>query len=191
MIEQKIAAAKKIQKSKTKSNVCSKHHKLGQIETFGLAFIVILISVGFFLFVSFKSRQPVENPQVQYTNDKLSEDFVLSIRDVTIQDCDGFTVYDLIVDCGRDHRITCDSGQINSCTALNDSIKIMLDKTFVVRNTRFRFYSENLFDDNGNTLINVTNLNCTTKSRQGRTGQLVVKLYPYPVIAYLNMNICY
>jgi len=167
--------------------------KLGQIETFGLAFIVILISVGFFMFVSYKSRQTPSNPQQEFTNDKLAGDFVLSILDVSVEDCGGFSVRNLLVDCARDKRIKCGIGsnEISSCIAVNKSITIMLNKTFMVRETKFRFYSENLYDVNGKDLINITNRNCTSTSRKGTAGVIPLTLYPDPRTVYLKMNICY
>jgi hypothetical protein len=167
----------------------------GQIETFGLAFIIVLISIGFFIFVSFKSQQKQDNPQKEFTNDKLASDFALAILDVSVDDCREFTVQDLIIDCGRDHRINCVDanaccGDSNSCVALNKSIGIMLNKTFVVRNTKFRFYSENLIYE-GNELLNFTNLNCTASSSQGRAGEARIPLYPVPTNVYLTLNICY
>jgi len=173
-----------------------KKRKLGQIETFGLAFIVILISVGFFIFVSFKSRQTVDNPQSDYTNEKLAEDFVLSVLDVTVKDCNGFSVNDLVVDCARDNRIICVNGD-SSCVAVNKSIYFMLNKTFMARNTRFRFYSENIYDPSQNVnnnnvdLINISYLNCTPTSRQGPAGKATIPLHPDPRVVYLKMNICY
>jgi hypothetical protein len=167
--------------------------KLGQIETFGLAFIVILISVGFFMFVSYKSRQTPSNPQQEFTNDKLAGDFVLAIGSVTVQDCESFTVRELVVDCARDNRIKCGIGanEKSSCVAVNESITIMLNKTFMIRDTKFRFYSENLYDINGKTLINITYRNCTSNSRKGQGGVMVIPLHPDPRVVYLRMNICY
>jgi len=168
--------------------------RLGQIETFGLAFIVILISIGFFIFVSFKSGQPKDNPQKEFTNDKLANDFVLSILDVSVQDCDRYTVKDLIIDCARDHRINCQgisgSNDISSCVAVNESINVMLNRTFMASRTKFMFYSENMYYK-GLELINVTNLNCTVNSRQGQRGVAIISLYPAPTNVYLNMDICY
>jgi hypothetical protein len=171
----------------------------GQIETFGLAFIVILISIGFFIFVSFKSGQPKENPQKEFTNDKVANDFVLAILDVSVQECPKYTVDDLIKDCARDHRICCgnvgaacggNADEISSCMAVNKSIDTMLNRTFMVTHTKFRFYSENLFYKNKE-LLNITTLNCTSNSRQGQKGVAVISLYPTSVDVYLNLNICY
>ena len=197
MADEKIIG-KKIQEKKRHVHKASnmnvierKHHKFGQIETFGLIFIVILISLGFFIFVSFKSRQTVDNPQTDYTNEKLSEDFVLSILDVTVKDCDGFTVNDLIVDCARDQRISCKNGAQSSCDAVNESISTMLNKTIMARKVRFRLYSENIYDLNGNNLMNITYLNCTPTSRQGPAGKATIPLHPDPRVVYIKMNICY
>ena len=166
----------------------TKTRKRGQIEVFGLAFIVILISIGFFIYVSMKSQQKQDNPQKEYTNDKLANDFVLSILDVNIANCKEFTVKDLIVDCARDRRIKCNG--IDSCLAVNESIRVMLNKTFMEQRSKFRFYSENLYYNNVE-LLNFTNLNCTQYARQGQRGVAIISLYPTPTNVYLNMNICY
>jgi len=175
----------------------SNKSKRGQIEAFGLTFIVILISIGFFIFISFKAGQPKENPQKEFTNDKLANDFVLSILDVSVQDCEQYTVKDLIIDCARDHRIYCkdtgsggDGSDIDSCIAVNKSIDTMLNRTFMTTRTKFRFYSENIYYE-GKELINITNLNCTSTSVQGQRGVAVISLYPASLNVYLNMNICY
>ena len=167
-----------------------KRNKLGQMEVFGLAFIVILISIGFFIFVSYKSQQKADNPQKEFTNDKVANDFVLSILYVSVEGCEQYSIQDLIIDCARDHRIEC-AGE-NSCIAVNESINELLNKTFKVKNYKFRFWSENLYYPGTSIdLINVSHLNCLANSRQGQRGMAVVSLYPTSRDVYLNMNICY
>jgi hypothetical protein len=164
-------------------------NKHGQMEVFGLAIIVILISIGFFIFVSYKARETVENPQKEFTNDKLANDFVLSIKYVSVEGCEEYSVEELIVDCARDHRMRC-AGE-ESCSAVNKSINKMLNETFWVTNTKIRFWSENLKDASGNDLLNVTYLNCNSSSRQGQRGFAIIPLYPTATDVYLNLNICY
>lgn len=166
----------------------------GQIETFGLAFIVILISIGFFIFISFKSQQEEKIPQIDFTVDKLASDFILAISDVNVENCEEYTIEDLIVDCARDKRIMCNG--YDSCEAVNESIYILLNKTFMEQNTAFRFYSENIKyeDESGQIqeLLNFTNRNCTEKSRrQGKAGTRIISLYPMQSNVYLSLNICY
>lgn len=168
--------------------------KKGQIEIFGLAFIVILVSIGFFIFLSFKSQEIPPTPRIDYTTDKIASDFILAIPEVNIEGCEEYTLEDLIVDCARDGRITC--GIYDSCIALNKSIAIMLNKTFIKTNTAFRFYSENLeykYNNYGQTgeLLNFSNLNCNENSLQGKSGTRIISLYPMQSNVYLNMNICY
>jgi len=166
-----------------------KDKRRGQIEMFGLAFIIVLISIGFFIFVSFKSQQKPVSPQKEFTNNKLANDFVLSMLDVNIAECPEFSVKDLIIDCARDSRLNC-GGSINSCEIVNRSIYIMLNKTFMVRNMAFRMYSEHLYAS-GRELVNITYLNCTAYSVQGQSGMAIISLYPAPGNVYLNMNLCY
>jgi hypothetical protein len=167
-----------------------KQGKRGQIETFGLAFIVILISIGFFIYVSYKSQQKTDNPQKEFTNDKLASDFVLSVIETSVEGCKEFTVKDLVIDCARDKRITC--GEEDSCTALSKSVNTMLNGTFMQRNIKFKFNSENLQGFDGNELLNVSYLGCgTASSSQGQSGIAIVSLYPVPGSVFLKMNICY
>ena len=180
-IDVKKMASRKIER---KINNISKG---GQIEMFGLAVIVILIFIGLFIFVSFRSQQKPDTAQKDYTNDKLANDFVLSILNVNIRECYTYTVKDLIIDCSRDHRVDCNG--MDSCIALNQTVNTLLEETFVSMNSRFRFYSENI-QYNGIELINITNLNCTPNMKQGQRGTAIISLYPDPRSVYINMNIC-
>ncbi|HYD03195.1 MAG TPA: hypothetical protein VEC16_02750 [Alphaproteobacteria bacterium] len=177
-----------------------KNRRRGQIEIFGLAIIVILVSIGFFIFISIKSQQPPSNPQKDFTNDKIANDFVLSIIDTNVYPCTEYTVKDLIVDCSRDRRIRCGSLGEDSCAALNRSVTLMINETFKERNYKFRFYSEGLlYSPPGCTgtssqctkeLFNITHLGCTSSSVQGQRGVSIISKYPAPGNVYLNLNIC-
>jgi hypothetical protein len=167
--------------------------KKGQIEMFGLAVIVILISIGFFIFVSFKSNQKPENVQKEFTTDKMADDFVLSILQVSVAECPQFSINDLIIDCVRDNRLEC--GFVKSCYALNRSINIMLNKTFEVQGRKFRFYSEGIKYHDGlqmhnYELLNITKGGCGITSNQGRAGRAIISTYPGPTVK-LYLNICY
>jgi|GEM_PF-2176568 len=166
-------------------------NRRAQIETFGLAFIVILISIGFFIFVSYKSQQKTDNPQKEFTNDKLANDFVLSVIETSVEDCKEFSVKDLVIDCARDHRLTC--GGMDSCAAVNESINAMLNETFMKRNIRFKFTSANLPTMDGSELLNISYLGCGNRSSsdQGQSGIAIITLYPVPQSVFLSMNICY
>jgi hypothetical protein len=68
------------------------------------------------------------------------------------------------------------------------------------RNTKFRFYSENLIyyppatisgGSKPEELFNVSHLGCSKYSTQGQRGVAIVSLYPIPKSVYLNINICY
>lgn len=172
----------------------------GQVEIFGLAFIVILISIGFFIYVSHKASTKADNPQKEFTDDKLPSDFILSILEVNAEDCPEFTIKDLIVDCARDRAIECGSYP-NSCLAVNDTIVLLLNQTFDVRGARYRFYSENLDEpidlnalppiSDPKELFNISRKNCNEKSLQGQAGSAIISLYPDPRVVKLNMNICH
>jgi len=163
----------------------------GQIEVFGLAFIVILITIGFFIYVSYKAQHKPENVQKEFTNDKVPSDFILAILDVSIEDCQEFTFKDLIIDCARDRKII-DCGGDNSCIALNKSVTKLLNTTFEARGMKYRFYSENLkypYDTNIE-LLNVASVGCNETSSQGKSGSAIISLYPSPTNVYINLNVC-
>jgi hypothetical protein len=156
---------------------------------FGLAMIVILISIGFLIYMSFRSQSKADSPQQEFTNDKSANDFVLSILQVSIDGCSKYTVQDLVIDCARDKKIFCNS--VNSCIKLNETVTILLQKTFMQTNTRFRFYSEGIVYNDAE-IFDMSYRNCTSKSpRQGTTGTAIIALYPEPRNVYLDMNICY
>ncbi|MGV8172153.1 MAG: hypothetical protein ACP5OA_05685 [Candidatus Woesearchaeota archaeon] len=170
----------------------------GQIEMFGLAFIIILITLGFFIYASLKSQEIKQNPQKEFTNDKMSNDFVLAILHVNVQGCSEYTIRELLIDCARDKLIYC-NGQ-DSCMALNDSVSIMLNKTFMSRDMSFRFYSKNLeftYTDwygipiSTEELFNVSYKGCNQNSIQGKSGWAAITLHPAPGEVYLYMNLCY
>jgi len=176
-----------------KNNINNTKHKvscksrLGQMEVFGLAVIVVLVSIGFFIFVSYKMNHKTDNPQAEFTNDKMANDFVLSIIDVTVSECPNYNIQDLIIDCAKNHQISC--GGEDSCIAVNRTIYLLLNKTFIERNAKFRLYSEKL-DYEGHELLNISNRNCTDGMSQGQRGLAIISLYPWPGNVNLNMNIC-
>ncbi len=169
-----------------------KNKRRGQIEAFGLAFIVILIVIGFFIYTGIKSQKQTPTPQKDYTKDKLASDFIMTIGNVNVENCEEYTVEELLTDCAKDKRILC--GGIDSCTAINKSIYMMLNRTFIETNTPFRLYSSNIkyinSDGQSEELFNFSNRNCTDKSNQGKAGSRVIILYPLPN-ANIYLNICY
>jgi hypothetical protein len=163
----------------------------GQIEMFGLAFIVILISIGFFIYVSIKSQETTPTPQKDFTKDKLASDFILAIGEVSMENCEQYDLEDLIIDCAKNNRINC--GENNSCITVNNSIALMLNSTFNVKGISYRFYSENLKypSSSSKELLNFSYRNCTETSPQGKSGTRIIRLYPIQANVFLNLNICY
>jgi len=124
----------------------------------------------------------------------MPNDFVLAILDVNVAECDDYDVEELIVDCARDRRINC--GGMTSCVALNRSVDMMLNKTFMSRDMAFRFYSENLEYNTmtGETLelFDVSYNGCSENSdNQGSSGWAAITLHPFPGEVYIYMNVCY
>lgn len=167
--------------------------KKGQIEMFGLAVIVVMFILGLFIYISFKANNTTVNPEKSFKEDKMPSDFVLAILHVNIEDCPQFTVNDMIIDCARDHRLSCNGK--NSCWAVNDSVTDMLNKTFEARGMKFRFYSKNLpyVDETGTVahfeLFNVSYMSCIEGVEQGKSGRAVISTYPAQTV-FLYLNVC-
>ncbi len=170
-----------------------KKNQKGQMEVFGLAVIVILISIGFFLYVSFKVKETPQTPQKDYTNDRMANDFVLAILNVNIDSCAPYTVEDLIIDCAKQRNIQCGYTSDNSCIVLNKTINTLIDSTFgtaTAPRAKLRMDSAGLMYENKE-LIDMKRGECTSKSRQGQRGTALISLYPEPSTVYINLNLCY
>ena len=104
----------KINWTKFQKNIRSKIHYLDKqftiVEWLTVLILAILISIGFFIYVSFKAKEQPESPQKDYVSDKLANDFVLSILNVNVAQCGDYSVETLIKDCARMRSIRCDGG---------------------------------------------------------------------------------
>lgn len=101
-----------------------------QTEIIGLVIIVMLIVVGFMLYVRFSLMAPKDNTKNEFTKAELATNMV-NVLMKTTTDCRDATVQDLLKDCATDGRISCisDSVSMRSCDYAQKIIKTMADST--------------------------------------------------------------
>ncbi|MEM4259656.1 MAG: hypothetical protein QXG00_00310 [Candidatus Woesearchaeota archaeon] len=118
-----------------------KKFKKSQIEIMGLAIIVVLVAIGTYLFFTLSSHIPKHTPK-NYIDDKLAQSYLLALLDTQI-DCGGipYSIQEFIVDCNKEKRIICNG--FTSCQQINKTIELILNKTFLVWNTKYRINIEN------------------------------------------------
>ncbi len=165
-----------------------KHHRItkrGQIEVFGLAAIVVLISLGFFFVVKYHITDTPVSVEKEYKYDKLASEFVTAVLKVNIRECPEYTIQDVLVDCGTNKRITCDG--ISSCEIFNSTITHLANETFMKRYESFRLYTEGLaLEDQAN----ISFRGCYQNTPKGQRGKSVLAKYPQPGTISLNVELC-
>ncbi len=163
--------------------------KKSQIEMFGLALIVILIIVGFFIFISFRQKIPVTDYKKSYIADETASNFVNSVVNVNPRECanNDYTLSDMLKFCARGDQISC-SGMGDPCQIANKTLFELANKTLIRQQFIFRLYTEGLSND---IVIRHSNpaLNCTGREK-GQMGVLPISLYPVPGHVYLKLEIC-
>jgi hypothetical protein len=107
----------------------------GQIEIMGLLVIVVLLSIGVYLFLVFGAKGALDRtPEIK--SDKLSADYALALLNTQIGCSGGMqTVQQLLVDCASVQGLSC--GGSSSCEALNNTIKKTLDNTLNAWNYKY------------------------------------------------------
>jgi hypothetical protein len=198
------------QMQRTKNIMLSKR---SQMEAFGLAVIVILIIIGFFIVVLFKNNQPKSEPQKEYTNDELATNFVNTIINVNVERCPQYTLGDLLVDCAsKKNALKCNSmfSYQGSCYAALWAMFMLTEVTFNSRNDAFILETEGLkWDDSyGNLYIDISDFSslvnsttyeiqisnpsrpCTDSMSRSKAGMMPLSLYPSPGTLYLKLSIC-
>lgn len=164
--------------------------KKSQIEMFGLALIVILIIVGFFIFISFRQKIPITDYKNSYIADETASNFVNSVVNVNPRECvdNDYTLSDMLKFCARGDPVSC-SGMTNACSIANKTLFEIANKTLIRQQFIFRLYTEGM----SATEINIRNsnpaLNCTGRGK-GQMGVLPISLYPVPGHVYLKLEIC-
>ena len=77
------------------------------MEAFGLAMIVILLTIGLFIYVSLRSNTPKSSPIKDYTTDEMAVNFINSLVSVSVEECYDYklTISDLVRYCATSENI--------------------------------------------------------------------------------------
>lgn len=167
-----------------------KHHKKGQMEMFGLIIIVIMISIGFFMYIAFKGKEKPNNFQQDFINEELPKNYVNSIVNVNIAECPSYTINDLIKDCATGRTINCAAQ--DSCTVLNRTLTFITNRTLMREDRAFHLYTEGINWPTQGQSISMINRNCTKANyRTVQTGTSYVPVWPNPIgTVFLHLEIC-
>lgn len=101
----------------------------------GLVVIVILVVVGFFLYLGFQINQPEPDVLEPFQNDQLAQNFVNSY--VKTQTPCGFTMSKLIQDCATARNLTCEG--TGSCILVENVTRHLLNTTLRQWGYSYRF----------------------------------------------------
>ena len=107
-----------------------------QMETMGLAMIVILVSLVILFVVGIiLTRQPSEIKNIFY-NKKLADSTVYTLL-VTTTDCRELPIGQLLIDCAKGPYVLDCPGNINSCDYAGKTINDILDSTLAEWNKTY------------------------------------------------------
>jgi hypothetical protein len=170
------------------------NYKKSQMEVFGLAMIVVLITIGFFIFVSLRNQNPPQDIKKDYITDETATNFINSIINVDVKECyeNGYTIARLIKFCRTNEAVSCDGAHgTDACYLANATIYDILNKTLIKQNYHFWLHTENLgWTNNAGGEINISNGHCGEAESKGMQGTFPVSLYPIPGHVYLNLDLC-
>jgi hypothetical protein len=164
--------------------------KLGQMEAFGLAVIVIMISVGLLLFISLRRTIPKENTIQIYVPQQLASNMVESMASTNVAECiDSDTTIARLLDyCSRGINMTKRCNGWEACELVNYTMHLILNKTLEVQGKPYRLFTEGLgWPDDGE--IDLVYRNCTDKKPRVNGGTIIVQDITYKTM-FLNLYIC-
>ncbi len=164
--------------------------KRSQAEIMGLAIIVLLISVGFIFYVAFTVTKTPSRVAEVYKYDQMGENMVNALLEITVPDCEDYSIEQLISDCAMQERIRCPA---SSCDELRDVIETIFEGT--LNHWYVSYYFTIKKDDNDiMTPINAGDYNeersCDPENDETeRPGWLPVSVFPYGDVI-VRLDIC-
>lgn len=112
--------------------------KKGQTEIFGLAIVVLLISVGFLFAIGFFAQKPSEIKK-EFAQTEIGSNLLSSMLKVTVVDCNNLEMTELIQDCAENpeeaNQIDCDPttqgtmGDEGSCQSIQALAVLIFSNT--------------------------------------------------------------
>ena len=114
------------------------------MEIMGLIVIVVLLTLGMFFVVSFKTQQPTRTIKQSFDDDQLASNFIISFLK-TNTECRLYTIQDMIEDCTVERRIMCED--LDSCQYVNRSAEIFLNETLAKWEKKYKFEIEGMKEE--------------------------------------------
>ncbi|MFC2135435.1 hypothetical protein ACFLTH_12550 [Bacteroidota bacterium] len=152
----------------------------GQMEIMGLIVIVILLTIGMFFIISFKTQ--TSQPQVKktYEQDQLASNFLIAFLK-TDSGCSNLDLKKLVQDCAADQNINC-KGK-DSCEFVNNTMNIILKNTFDEWGKNYSLTTNGM----GTKDINFDY--CHENANRESAFQ-PISLYPYPGTVTMKLDLC-
>ncbi|MBI4153359.1 hypothetical protein HY497_02450 [Candidatus Woesearchaeota archaeon] len=114
--------------------LCTAHR--GQLEIMGLAVIVVLISLGFFLIVQFMITSSGEPANDQFARQTLAQNTINAMM-LTTTTCHNLDLTKLIQDCASVQDVRCNG--LTSCAFVEDVADELLSKTLKAWGNDYEF----------------------------------------------------
>lgn len=145
----------------------------------GLVVIIILVVLGFLIYLVLSLHSPEKSVKSDFENDQLAQNF-LSSWIKTDASC-GHSIRELITYCVLKKEVYCESK--NACDFVNQTTTKMLEKT--LKSLGYAYHMQI-----SRTGFNYSNKNCGPNSDKGTQGFEVVSLYPLGGDVLITLDIC-
>lgn len=149
-----------------------------QIEIMGLIVIVILVAIGFFVYIVLVINKPVEDPVEEFSTDQLAQNFVSSM--VKTQTTCQLPLDRVIQDCMLEQNLNC-TGE-SACMVANQTIIFILNKTVNTWGYPYILTIPQMH-------LEYTNKKCDANSERGTQGFELVTLYGRGDVL-ITMDVC-
>lgn len=152
------------------------------MEIMGLVVIVILLTLGMFFMIAFRTNKTEKEIMKTYDDDQLAANFIISTLK-TSATCGKFTMEDLIQDCAVEKKINC-SGML-SCNYVNHTMNMFVNQTLKKWGKK---YNLTIITPSNNE--NITFVDNCTRSDEKTSNLQPINLYPYPGTVRVKLDIC-
>ena len=157
-----------------------------QLEMIGLVIIVVIVITGLMIFLVYKLTTPNKNIQRAYVNNEITNNLLLSMSRVHVEECPEQTLGELIADCAKPYPER-DCSDYTSCEIVNLTTKMILEDTLETWKMGYNFSIESPFQG---IFINFVYNNCFSRIPGQVRGFALIPLYPLGKSAEIRLNIC-
>jgi hypothetical protein len=144
------------------------------------------VITGLLIFLVYKISNPTKNVQRIYMNNEIATNMLLSMNRVSVEECPGLKLEELLTDCAKPTpSVRC--SDYTSCEIASSTIGRILDSTLVLWDMSFRFSAESIYQGE---FIVFDNRNCTSRATERVEGFALLSLYPIDSSLELKLDIC-